>query len=93
MYWNGMFNLDCWDESAQFAIFDDWEDWTRFYNYKCWLGAQLEFTVSDKYRKKQQILWGKPCIVLSNEIPAFKDQDWINANCLTYILSREESFY
>ena len=88
-----MFNLDSWNPDAEYAVFDDWEDWTRFYNYKCWLGAQHEFTVSDKYRKKQQIRWGKPAIVLSNELPLFKDQDWIDKNCVTYILGRDEKFY
>jgi exopolysaccharide biosynthesis predicted pyruvyltransferase EpsI len=75
-----MFMLDLWTPSAEYAIFDDWEDWTRFYNYKQFLGAQKEFVVTDKYRKKFNILWGKPCIILSNERPDFKDWNWVKEN-------------
>lgn len=89
IYWNGMFNLRSFDNEAKYAIFDDFEDWSRFYNYKQWLGAQKEFTVSDKYCKKQQIKWGKPCIVISNEHPGFKDQSWIDINCTTIYLNNK----
>lgn len=95
LYWNGMFNLDLFTKSQdiKYAIFDDWEDWSRFYNYKCWLGAQAEFTVTDKYRKKMQIKWGKPAIVLSNIDPMFSDNDWISKNCIKYVMSDNERFY
>lgn len=81
MYFNGMFDLGSWDDNAQYAIFDDWQDWSKFYNYKQWLGAQREFTVTDKYRRKRTIKWGKPCIVLANAEPLFEDGQWIKANC------------
>lgn len=81
MYWNSCFNLDKWDPEAQYAIFDDFEDWTRFYNYKQWLGAQREFEATDKYRARKTLLWGKPTVVLSNERPLFRDWTWIMANC------------
>lgn len=85
MYFNGMFCLDIWNNDADYAIFDDFEDWTKLYNYKQFLGAQKEFTVSDKYRKKQIVRWGKPCIVLANSVPDFKDQEWIKMNCVLFI--------
>jgi hypothetical protein len=81
MYFSGMFNLDKWDDAAQYAIFDDFEDWKRFFNYKQWLGAQEEFEVTDKYTKKKTIKWGRPCIVLSNFDPDFADPQWVLANC------------
>lgn len=81
MYWNGMLNLDDWDTRAEYAIFDDFDDWSRFYLYKQFLGAQLCFVITDKYRKKMTVQWGKPCIVLSNIYPDFKDQIWVEANC------------
>lgn len=81
MYFNGQFNLDAWDDEAGYAVFDDFEDWSRFFLYKQFLGAQEEFTLTDKYRPKRQIKWGRPCIVLSNQDPDFKDKDWINGNC------------
>lgn len=45
------------------------------------LGAQQEFEVTDKYRKKITVKWGKPSIILSNNFPDFKDRIWIQANC------------
>lgn len=39
-------------------------------NKKQWLGCQREFVITDKYRKKLSISWGKPCIYLCND-----DQD------------------
>lgn len=86
MYFNSLFCLDIWDEEARYAIFDDFEDWSKFYNYKQFLGAQKEFVVSDKYKKKRVIKWGKPCIILSNENPGFRDIDWVNGNCITTCL-------
>lgn len=94
MYFNGMFNLDDWDDEAQYAIFDDM-DWKYFINWKCWLGAQKHFTCTDKYRKKQSITWGHPAIWLNNESPlavdsegkyklglSNADADWIMKNCV-----------
>lgn len=54
MYFNGMLMLDLWDSDAEYAIFDDFEDWSRFYNYKQFLGAQKEFILTDKYIKKNR---------------------------------------
>lgn len=80
MYFNGLFNLDEWDDGAKYAIFDDWEDWTKLFQWKQWIGAQQQFAVTDKYRKKRTVQWGKPCIILSNHEPIFPDMEWLNAN-------------
>lgn len=67
---------------AQYIIFDDVEidKWSA---YKQWVGAQKEFTLTDKYCQKETIVFGKPCIVLMNESPFSRtwDSDWIVANC------------
>jgi hypothetical protein len=89
MYFSGMFNLEKFDDSARYAVFDDFEDWSRFYNYKQWLGAQEEFELSDKYMRKRTVKWGKPCIVLSNQDPDFKDQHWISENCITCFIQNK----
>lgn len=89
MYFNGLFNLEKWNTEAEYAIFDDWEDWSRFYNYKQFLGAQKEFELTDKYMKKKTVTWGKPCIILSNEEPNFKDHNWILLNCITETLKNK----
>lgn len=92
MYFNGSFMLDIWNEEARYAIFDDWEDWGRFFNYKQFLGAQEEFVIADKYRKKRNVRWGKSCIILSNDIPLFKDQQWIDINCFFVNIKNKKLF-
>lgn len=85
MYFNSMFDLGLWDDTAQYAIFDDWQDWSKFYTYKQFLGAQKEFTVTDKYRKKRSVKWGRPSILLSNTDPAFGtnwDLPWLTLNAI-----------
>jgi hypothetical protein len=53
------------------------------------LGAQKEFSVTDKYTKKSTVQnWGKPCIWLNNqnplEIPTLElwKRDYLEANCI-----------
>ena len=70
MYWHSYFNINDFDENADYAVFDDIAGGFQFFpNYKGWLGAQKTFTVTDKYRAKKRIDWGKPCIMLMNEDP------------------------
>lgn len=64
-YWNGLFDLSQFNPNSEYAIFDDF-DFTKFYTPKQWFGAQKTFAVTDKYRKKKTILWGKPIIWLCN---------------------------
>ena len=52
LYFNGYFNMDQLTTNAEYAIFDDFEDWSTFKQYKQWLGAQQQFVVTDKYKKK-----------------------------------------
>lgn len=72
-------------DGAKYAIFDDMQGGIKFFpSYKGWLGAQSSFTVTDKYRGKRSILWGRPCIWLCNDDPAEWvdcDMTWIRANC------------
>lgn len=74
---------------VKYAVFDDfpWDTMKRF--YKQWFGAQKIFTLTDKYRAKKTIKWGKPIIWLCN--PDEYDHrpivsDWMSANTITYIL-------
>ena len=83
MYFAGMFMLDLWDDEAQYAIFDDWNDWSKMYFYKQFMGGQKEFIISDKYRRKTNKRWGKPCIIIANEYPRFDDMAWINLNVIS----------
>lgn len=81
IYFNGLFMLDLLDSDAEYVIFDDF-DWEHFKQYKQWLGAQKEFIVTDKYRRKQLFKWGKPTILLSNVLPNFPDMSWVRSNCI-----------
>lgn len=82
IYWNGMIDLATFDSEADYVIFDDFE-WDYFPNKKSWWGGQLEFTVTDKYRKKRTIKWGKPMIWLNNEHPPLTNWFLDNAYIVT----------
>lgn len=86
MYFNHLFNLSDWNDSADYIIFDDF-GWDFIPAKKCFLGAQKEFTISDKYRKKKTVKWGKPCIILTNELPLFSE--WEKANTQTVYLTNK----
>jgi len=61
IYWAGFIDISRFDVSATYVIFDDF-DFKFMPNKKQWLGCQKEFVITDKYRKKFSISWGKPCI-------------------------------
>lgn len=77
---------------AKYAVFDDMQgDFKFFPSYKGWLGAQGSFTVTDKYRGKTVVTWGRPCIWLMNGDPELctdVDFDWLQGNCIIVQLTR-----
>jgi len=96
MYFCGQFNLDDWDEKAEYVILDDF-NWKFFPQWKSFLGCQKQFVLTDKYRKKRTVRWGKPCIVLGNDddesnpcraLPR-TSTEWIAVNCVFYFLSEQ----
>lgn len=98
MYMSCYFNLSLWDDEAEYIIFDDMdipgknlEDYFR--SWKCFFGAQKEFTLCDKYKKKQKVHWGKPMIYISNdEIQCnTKTMDYIRKNSV--IVNVYNTFY
>lgn len=87
-YFGGLFSLDePITEETQYAIFDDFGGLKFLPTFKFWLGHQKEFYVTDKYKGKKKVYWGKPSIWLSNENPldefGLKDTDieWLRGNC------------
>jgi hypothetical protein len=81
------FNLACHTEDAEYAIFDDLKDGlrTKGFDYKCWLGGQLQFNATDKYTRKRVVSWGKPTIYITNDDPFEArrgdiDFEWLRAN-------------
>lgn len=88
MYFNGRFNINNWDDDAQYAIFDDFADWSTFHGiYKQFLGAQFQFDLTGKYARERQVTWGKPTILLSNDPITFPDPKWIDINCVKVTLT------
>lgn len=81
MYWNGYYNLDEWDSAAEYLIFDD-IPWDRVPVKKAFFGAQKQFVMTDKYKRKKTVHWGKPCIYLCNpeDEPNEIWTDWYQQN-------------
>lgn len=69
-YMNHMFNLDEFNQDRAYLVLDDIE-----FDYiparKAFFFGQKEFTLTDKYRKKKKVIWGKPTIYCCNTEP-----DW-----------------
>lgn len=69
-YMNSLFSLDEFDESRDYLILDD-IDFDYIPGRKAFFFAQNEFILTDKYRKKKKVRWGKPTLYLCNTEP-----DW-----------------
>lgn len=85
IFFGGLFNMDKIGDDVKYAVLDD-IDINFFPNYKSWCGGQAEFEVTDKYKGKKTIKWGKPVIWTVN--PANDPRDgksvdraWLTANC------------
>jgi len=82
MYFNGLFNLDDWNTKAKYIVLDDFN--IEFLpQYKSWFGAQECFVITDKYRKKRTVEWGKPLIWVNNDDPRNNskvDRNWMELN-------------
>jgi hypothetical protein len=82
-YFNNTFNLDTFDNDCEYAVFDDISGGLKSIPYKQWLGGQLQFTTSDKYRRKKDIIWGRPSIYIANDNPLLErgiDRCWLVGN-------------
>lgn len=84
-YMAGAFNLNLWNNNAEYIVLDDIQ-----FEYipakKMLFGAQKEFTLTDKYKGKRLVKWGKACIYLFNkDMNPFKnmscyEKDWYDLN-------------
>lgn len=69
-----------------YIVFDDIEWDSIKSSAKSWFGAQRDFSVSDKYRRKRRMPGGLPCIFLVNpdsfvgECACFAYSDWGKMN-------------
>jgi len=84
VFFSGMFDLSVWRGDCDYVVFDD-VSFTSMDFFKCWFGAQKEFSVTDKYMRKRRIMHGKPCVgCFNHDIRAMSwaDIDWMEINCL-----------
>ena len=80
MYFNHMFNLDDWDDTATYMVLDDIE-FEFIPARKALFFGQEQFVMTDKYRKKKTVRWGKPVLYLCNNEPQWdKYKDPYQAN-------------
>lgn len=91
-YMCGLFNMDQFNPDAKYGVFDDIPVEFFKHSYKQWLGCQSDFDITDKYRKKIHVYFGRPAIFLMNppeyeKIPEFWDADWIEGNVVTVKLT------
>lgn len=71
-------------DDVRYAVFDDMP-FASFPRPKQWFGAQKTITVTDKYKGKRTINWGKPCIFLANpedDTSLIRDLSWYQENVL-----------
>lgn len=84
-YFGGLYSMDEGIDHAAYAIFDDIQGGLQFFHaYKFWLGHQQQFYVTDKYKSKRLVRWGRPAIWISNDDPRDNigaDRHWLEANC------------
>lgn len=89
----GGFNLDEWDDHANYMVFDD-VPWKYLPSKKSFLGGQLEFVVTDKYRKKRTVHFGLATIYSMNddnyrEIIVDPMWEWLTGNCVVVFIENK----
>lgn len=59
-------------------------EWQYVPDKKQFFGSQKEFALTDKYKGKKTVKWGKPLIFLCNYDPVVQDgwNSWFDARCL-----------
>lgn len=96
MYWSGMGSLARHDwKTAQYIIVDDVE-WQFFKNKKSILGAQPEWTSTEKYAPVRTIKFGRPCIYLCNSDPRSSmddsEESYFELNVVYYTMGDDDTF-
>lgn len=87
-YFGGLFSMEEGIDTAKYAVFDDFGGLKFLPSYKFWMGHQRQFYVTDKYKGKKLVEWGRPSIWINNEDPREEhgiradEVEWLNANCV-----------
>lgn len=99
----GMFDLDVWDSAARYIVLDDF-DFEFFPGMrKALWGAQKQFTVNDKFKRKRSVVWGKPLIWCCNEAGSpfealdkrgnyllkGSEREWFQDNCVEITITEK----
>lgn len=97
IYWNGIGTISSCDwVGASYIVVDDTE-WEFFKCKKQLLGAQYQFSSTEKYRAITTITFGKPCIYLCNEDPREKmtgaEEVYYRDNCQYVFLGDNDTFF
>ncbi|QDJ95247.1 replication-associated protein [Capybara virus 20_cap1_494] len=88
MFMRENFNLDDWDEDADYIVLDDLP-MAKVPGWKVLLGSMGDMVLYDRYRPKKHVRWGpkKCCIILCNPgvdwrfSPEWKaESEWCNIN-------------
>lgn len=91
----GLWNLEGFEPgSVEYVVFDDLAFGLNagYFNYKDWLGGQMEFSCQEKYARKRRVKWGKPAIFICNVDPRLEvypvgkqpDWEWMDGNVVFY---------
>jgi len=85
-YFHGNWNVEQYNPDALYNIFDDIKGQLDGFDFRSFMGAQSDITVTDKYHKKRTVKNGKPAVYLSNFDPLTtrrgrENRDWLVANC------------
>lgn len=94
-----MHDLAQWDNSAEYLIYDDIRFDPRF--LKGLWGGQKQITMTDKYRKKMTVKWGKPFIFICNpedspfslldergkDVLGIGKEEWWRNNCVEVVIN------
>jgi hypothetical protein len=93
-YMGNEFNLNQYDEKADYAVFDDFPDGIESLPaWKFWMGGQDEFDVNGKYLPKRHVFWGKASVFLCNYDPLEclkkAHRDWIDGNCVVVHVTKK----
>ena len=85
-YFHGNWNIHQYDPDALYNVFDDIKGQLDGFDFKPFMGAQADISVTDKYHHKKMYHNSKPAIYLSNTDPLTtrrgrENRDWLKGNC------------
>ncbi|OUM68909.1 hypothetical protein PIROE2DRAFT_57772 [Piromyces sp. E2] len=91
-YQFGFDGMEDFEEDYPLTVLDDFaKEIPKFLpNWKCWLGAQTDFTINPKYGRRRRVNWGHPCAFLNNNdimdktVSEFTNNDllYLQRNCI-----------